>query len=123
WHDRMQPFESLRDELRSREQLFEILDAVQLVKHAFGLVTEGRRKQKRPYLVYLFAEPERYSGRPIKPTLTAKHRAEILKFAGRVAGAEVGFGAISYREWMQTWPTSNLELENHRAAIVDRFQP
>jgi hypothetical protein len=33
------------------------LDAAQLVKHAYGLVTEGRRIGRKPILYYLFAEP------------------------------------------------------------------
>jgi hypothetical protein len=40
-----------------------------------------------------------------------------------VSGAAVGFGAISYREWLQTWPDSDLELAVQRAAILRRFRP
>jgi hypothetical protein len=91
--------------------------AVQLVKHAFGLVTEGRRKAKRPYLVYPFAEPEEhYASRQ-------SHREEIARFAAAVNGAEVGFGATSYREWLVSWPDMDRELAAHRAAIIERFQP
>lgn len=117
WHDRMAPFEAMRDRLRSREEHFELLDAAQLVKHAFGLATEGRQKKKRPYLVYLFAEPKEYAAQ------RESHRKEIARFAAAVNGAEVGFGAISYREWLDTWPDTDSELLGHRTAIIERFQP
>ncbi len=117
WHDRLGPFERMRDTLRSPGEHFRFLDAAQLVKHAFGLVTEGRRKEKRPYLVYLFAEPKEYTAK------RQSHRQEIAPFAEAVKGAEVGFGAISYREWLGTWPDANSELVSHRDAILERFQP
>jgi hypothetical protein len=123
WHDRMGPFEAMRDMLRSPGEHFRFLDAVQLVKHAFGLVTEGRRKNKRPYLVYLFAEPQEYGGRTIPEADKRAHREEISHFAADVRGAEVGFGAMSYREWLGTWPNVDSELLAHRAAIIERFQP
>lgn len=117
WHDRMGPFEAMRDSLRSRPEQFESLDAAQLVKHAFGLVTEGRRKEKQPYLIYLFAEPREYAAQ------RQSHRQEIARFAAAVNGAEVGFGAISYRDWLASWPDADPELVAHRAAIIERFQP
>lgn len=117
WHDTMTPYEVMRDKLRSGTARFDFLDATQLVKHAFGLVTEGRRKEKRPYLVYLFAEPKECSSR------TRFHREEIAAFAAAVRGAEVNFAAVSYREWLNTWPDADSELASHRAAILDRFQP
>jgi hypothetical protein len=123
WHDRMVPFERMRDKIRSGAEKFEFLDAVQLVKHAFGLVTEGRRKTKRPYLVYLFAEPEVHVGKPIDVTKKRQHREEISRFAASITGAEVTFGSISYREWLADWPDTDLELISHRAAILGRFQP
>jgi hypothetical protein len=118
WGDQMRPFESMRDSLRSGVTRFQFLDAAQLVKHSFGLVTEGRKTGKRPYLVYLFAEPAKFGG-----DVKKRHREEIARFAAAVDGAEVGFAAISYREWMNSWPDSNLELIAHRRAILDRFDP
>jgi hypothetical protein len=123
WHDRMGPFEAMRDKLRSPGEHFQFLDAVQLVKHAFGLVTEGRRRNKRPYLVYLFAEPQEYSGRAIPEADGRAHREEVQRFAASVRGAEVVFGAISYREWLGTWADSDPELAAHRAAIIARYHP
>jgi hypothetical protein len=114
----------MRDRLRAATEQFEFLDAAQLVKHAFGLVTDGRRKTKQPYLVYLFAEPQEYQGRPIGEDIKQKHREEIARFAAAVAGAEVGFGAISYREWLAAWPPGpDPALAAYRAAIIEHFRP
>ena len=123
WHDRMAPYETLRDKLRSRSHHFQFLDAAQLVKHAFGLVTEAHRKAKKPYLVYLFAEPKGRAGVPIGEESKRKHRAEIDRFTKATNGAEVQFGAMSYREWLESWPGQNLRLVCHRNAILERFQP
>lgn len=123
WHDQMGLYERLKNRLRSRDEQFQYLDAVQLVKHAFGLVTEGRRKQKRPYLLYLFAEPEKYLDVPIPEQSKQNHRAEIDRFAEAVRGAEVQFAASSYREWLESWPEPVGELVRHRNAILERFQP
>jgi hypothetical protein len=118
WGDQMGPFEAMRDNLRSGVTSFAFLDAAQLVKHSFGLVTEGRKKRKRPHLVYLFAEPAKY-GDDVK----ALHRQEIGRFAAAVEGADVGFKAISYREWLNSWSESDPELVAHRAAIITTFDP
>lgn len=58
WGDNMGAFERMRDLLRSGEAQFECLDVVQLVKHAFGLLTIGRRRGLKPGLFYDYAEPE-----------------------------------------------------------------
>ncbi len=123
WHNQMGPYETLRDRLRSRTEHFKCLDAVQLVKHAFGIVTEARRKAKKPYLVYLFAEPNERLGTPISEEIKQRHRAEIAHFSQATQGAEVEFRAISYREWLESWPNSDVQLAGHRHAILGRFCP
>jgi hypothetical protein len=123
WHDQMGPFENLRDKLRSNAESFQFLDATQLVKHAFGLVTEGRRRAKKPHLLYLFAEPIERAGTPIPDHDKQVHRSEIAHFAELVEGAEVSFHAISYREWFATWPTADLDTSDHLRALVGRFAP
>lgn len=117
WGKAMAAYEAMRDNLRSGIERFEFLDAAQLVKHAFGLVTEGGRKKKRPYLVYLFAEPQEHAAK------WQPHRQEIECFAKAVARAEVTFGASSYREWLDSWPAVDLGIAKHRAAIIERFHP
>lgn len=120
WGSGMAPFTAMRDALRGGQQTFEHLDAAQLVKHAFGLVTEGRRAGKAPVLVYLFAEPERRGGAVIGVEARQRHRSEIAAFAVAVAGAEVRFAACSYREWLGTWAG---EAANHARALTEAFEP
>ena len=117
WGTGMEPFTRMRDSLRAT-QLFSYLDAAQLVKHAFGLVTEARRIGKRPVLLYLFAEPGERMGRPLPDNILSEHRAEIARFSQHVSGAEVRFAASSYRQWLDTWhgPTAH-----HRLALINRF--
>ncbi|NYD91617.1 PGN_0703 family putative restriction endonuclease [Sphingomonas melonis] len=120
WGDRMAPFTAMRDTLRAGATTFVHLDAAQLVKHAFGLVTEGRRLGKVPVLFYLYAEPERRGSVVVSPEALQRHRAEIADFAIAVAGAEVRFAACSWREWLVGWPGS---ARHHSDALIARFKP
>lgn len=120
WGDDMGPFTGLRDSLRAGSTTFKHLDAAQLVKHAFGLVTEGRRVGKKPVLLYLYAEPQRRGTAPNGAEALARHREEIANFAALVAGAEVEFAACSYREWLMEWTG---EAGLHAEALIARFQP
>ena len=114
WGTAMARYCVVRDRLRSGDMRFAHLDAAQLVKHAYGLVTDARRKGKRPALVYLFAEPARVTAGDL-----ARHRDEIAAFADAVAGEEVTFNAPSYREWLATFPP---EARDHAAAVLSRFE-
>lgn len=120
WGDSMAPFTSMRDDLRSARLTFKYLDAAQLVKHAFGLVTEGRRLGKHPVLLYLFAEPKRRGSTLIAQDALDHHRAEVLAFANAVKGAEVAFAWCSWREWLDGWTG---ETRPHAEALITRFQP
>lgn len=120
WGKRMAPFTAMRDRLRTGGTVFVHLDAAQLVKHALGLVTEGRRLGRAAVLLYLYAEPERCGGSVIPAAALALHRAEIADFAAAVAGAEVRFAACSWREWFAGW-TGN--ARTHADALIARFQP
>ncbi len=53
WGDKMAPFERMRDQLRGGDVRFGFLDAAQLVKHAFGLVSDARRKSLAAALLYI----------------------------------------------------------------------
>lgn len=120
WGDGMVPFTAMRDTLRNGDTAFTYLDAAQLVKHAFGLVTEGRRVGRAPVLLYLYAEPATRGARAITPQTLARHRAEIATFAAALAGAAVRFAACSYREWLAGW-TGN--ARHHADALIEQFQP
>lgn len=123
WGASMGPYEEMRDRLRSGTELFRYLDAAQLVKHAFGLVTDGARKGKRPVLVYLYAEPAARNGQPIDRAAFASHRREIGRFAEAVRGAAVAFESISYREWIASWAGCVAEVAEHGTALLRRFAP
>lgn len=123
WGDNMKGYESMRDHLRTGEQTFEFLDAVQLVKHAFGLVTDAKRKGKEPILLYLFAEPETRNGRMIDRQVFERHRIEVAKFAAAVAGSAVQFHSSNYRDWLSLWGDRPRSLKEHREAILARFCP
>ena len=123
WGSGMEPYERMRDALVSGGEKFAYLDGAQLVKHAFGLVTEGKRKQKRPALIYIFAEPDAMGVRKISKSEKESHRTEVKRFAEAVCGAAVSFNAISYREWFAKWPSSSAEICGHRDAVAAKFQP
>jgi hypothetical protein len=127
WGRRMAPFERMRDALTDGVETFQYLDAAQLVKHAFGLVTDakrpdGKRKAKSPVLVYLFAEPKSLNGKRLAAKVFSDHRGEIARFSDSVRGAEVAFHALSYRDWLRTWP-SNGPVAKHAAELKRRFKP
>lgn len=120
WGANMSRFGDVRDGLRAAATPYRYLDAAQLVKHAYGLVTEGRRKGLLPVLFYLFAEPSDRRGRSIGPAEHLQHRSEVADFAARVMGDEVLFVATSYREWLGR--SSGLALA-HAANVIESFSP
>jgi hypothetical protein len=120
WGEGMQPFTGMRDALRSGTFGFIYLDAAQLVKHAFGLVTQGRCIGKSPVLLYLYAEPAMRGNIGIAEEALARHRSEIDDFAEAVSDAPVRFAACSYREWLAGWSG---DAHLHAEALRERFQP
>lgn len=120
WGERMAPFTAMRDRLRTGDARYVHLDATQLVKHAFGLVTEGRRLGRVPVLLYLYAEPTHRGTTVIPTTAIERHRAEIADFATAVAGAEVRFATCSWRQWLAGWTG---DTRDHADALIARFQP
>jgi hypothetical protein len=120
WGDNKVPYIRMRDALRAGDTSFIHLDAAQLVKHAFGLVTEGGRVGKSPLLLYLYAEPAACRGTSIGADALARHRDEIDAFAAAVAGSAVRFASCSYREWLTHWTGS---ARPHADALIAHFQP
>lgn len=120
WGDHMGPFEDLRDQLKQRQLKYKFLDATQLVKHAFGLVTEAGRRGLEPMLVYIFLEPAEMGAKSISTDVHDAHRKEIADFATRVDGAVVGFNAISYADWLAHWPKDGAVGE-HAQNLRERF--
>jgi hypothetical protein len=121
----MQPYEAIRDELTAGRQAFKHLDAVQLVKHAFGLRTQAGKKSKRAVLFYLYAEPKAWpgpNGKNISPVVRAAHKQEIETFGEVVANAEVTFVAGSYDELLGTLERSDMDaVRTHGRAVRARF--
>lgn len=122
WGNNMRRYEDMRDKLRSGEALFRHLDAAQLVKHAFGLVTEAGRRNRSAALYYIFAEPASREGKAMPDSDHARHRQEVADFASAVDGDDVRFQAGSYREWISTWPHDD-EIQAHGRAILANFAP
>jgi hypothetical protein len=118
WGENMQAWTALRDSLRSGQMSFRHLDATQLVKHGFGLVTEGRRISKAPTLLYLFAEPVQRNGSPILVESHQRHRDEIMAFRTAVAGSAVRFAACSYPEWINSWSGP---IREHGKRLTEQF--
>lgn len=110
----------MRDALRNGSSAFIHLDAAQLVKHAFGLVTEGRRSGRHPILLYLFAEPESRGNAGIPKQVHDRHRAEIARFSEAVQRSEVRFASCSYREWLSRWNGATAAPAD---AIISTFNP
>ena len=120
WGPNMKRFERMRDQLRSGEKSYRHLDAAQLVKHAFGLLTTARRRNLAPALFYIFAEPGARDGKPIDQAMIRDHRAEVESFGDDIAGDEVEFGFSSYRDWLATWPGA---ARDHAQNLIARFAP
>lgn len=121
----MEPIEGMRDRLGDGALRFQRLDAVQLVKHAFGLVTEAGRCNKTAVLVYLCAEPQAWAdGRPVDRDTCEVHSAEVEQFATHVAGASVLFRACTYRQILAAFESSaDDDVQRHGYRIVERFKP
>ena len=118
WGEGMESWCTMRDRLRATPRAFVHLDAAQLVKHAFGLVSEATRINKAPALLYLFSEPTR--GRPVSDEQMARHRAELAEFAASVHGARVRFVACSWREWLSGFEGTT---KDHADRLIERFSP
>jgi hypothetical protein len=129
WGGRMTAHELLRDRLRDAEEQFRFVDASELLRRAFGLRTavhlDARRRGLAPLLVYLYAEPlHGPDGRAIPSEQHVGHRAELERFGAAVAGDEVAFRALSYRDLLNAWCASDdLEAREHAAAILRLFTP
>lgn len=122
WGDRMGRHAGLMRQITAGEAAFGSLNAVQLIKHAFGLRTQGVKRARQPVLVYLYAEPQVWasSGKPVDPARIALHRAEIARFAKVVAGDHVQFVPMGWETLLSHWAQVPA-LRAHVAALRARF--
>ncbi len=119
WGADMLPFERMRDALSKGSIKFRHLDAVQLVKHAFGIRTQAINHKKRAALVYVYGEPCTWpNGKMIEQADIACHREEVSQFSELVSGAEVKFSALPYRELMNLFAASPHALLREHASLV-----
>lgn len=118
WGEQMERYSAVRRALASGSLTYRHLDATQLIKHAYGLLTDARRRGLKPALFYVYAEPTARGGLPIPEADHAQHRHEIADFAERVAGDEVALAAASYREWLATAVGAAIA---HRSALLGHF--
>jgi hypothetical protein len=117
----MARFDAMRRALASGQQSYRCLDAVQLVKHAYGLRTQAVKRGRGPVLVYLHAAPVTWaSGKPVSPDATARHQAEIADFARAVQGDAVTFVGLRWSDLLADW-AKRPALAAHAAAITARF--
>jgi hypothetical protein len=121
----MDPFLAMRDRLRDEPSTYLHLDAAQLVKHALGLRTLAGGTGKRPFLLYLHAEPPAWpDGRPVPRDSIRRHAEEAASFAEAVRGAEVGFAAATYAELLAAMRGSGApEVRRHAEDLTAAYRP
>jgi hypothetical protein len=124
WGKAMVAFENVRDRLAAESLVYERLDAVQLVKHAFGLRSQGKKREKLPVLIYLYAEPKSWpDGKAVEQELRQQHRNEMKAFAQEVVDAQVRFATCSYGELLAAFMSSpDQGLAKHTAKIQKVFE-
>ena len=123
WGPGMARFTAMRQALTVGRQTYRCLDAAQLVKHAYGLKTQGLKRAKGAVLVYLHAAPATWAnGKPVSPDAIARHQAEIADFARAVKGDDVSFVALRWADLLADWAKVP-GLADHAAAIRARFGP
>ena len=121
WGAGMARFDALRGALGEGVLTYRHLDAVQLVKHAYGLRTQAQKRGLGAVLVYLHAAPGAWaSGKPVDPAAIRAHVAEIADFAGRVKGADVTFVPVRWSDLLAQWAAVP-GLAAHVAALRARF--
>ncbi len=121
WGPNMARYTALAHGLIDGTADFRVLDAVQLVKQAYGIRTRAEKRALGTVLVYLYAEPATWaSGKPVDAKRRAAHRAEVARFAQTVAGDEVVFKALRWGDLLRQWAAVPA-LAAHAQALSLRF--
>lgn len=121
WGAGMAAYDALRRGIGEGRIAYRHLDAVQLVKHAYGLRNQGVKRARGAVLVYLHAAPVAWAnGKPVDPAAIRAHRAEVADFAARVKGADVTFVPLRWSDLLAQWAAMPA-LAGHAAAITARF--
>lgn len=123
WGKGMARYTAMRQALTEGRQSYRCLDAVQLVKHAYGLRTQSVKRGLGAVLVYLHAAPQTWAnGKAVSPEAIARHQAEIADFARAVKGDDVSFVALRWADLLADWAKMPA-MADHAAAITARFGP
>ena len=123
WGPAMSGFTALRLALTQGRKTYRHLDAVQLVKHAYGLRNQATKRARGGVLVYLHAAPATWAnGKPVSPQAIAAHQAEIADFAQAVKGDAVTFVPLRWSDLLAQW-AGVPALAAHAAAVQARFGP
>ncbi len=121
WREKLPKFTQLRDDLVKGEVGFEALDAVQLIKSAYGLWTRAEKRATGAVLVYLYADPVHWaSGKPVDAARKALHRKEIAEFSKRIAGDGVTFVRMRWSDLLAQWAAVPA-LAGHAAGLRTMF--
>lgn len=121
WGPNMARYTALAQGLIAGTVGFDALDAVQLVKHAYGIRTRAEKRALGAVLVYLYAEPEAWaSGKPVDAGKRAAHRRDIARFADLVAGDDVVFVPLAWEDLLRQWAAVPA-LRAHAEAVRARF--
>lgn len=121
WGQGMAGYDALRAALSDGRLTYRHLDAVQLVKHAYGLKTQATKRARGAVLVYLHAAPATWSnGKPLDPEAIRRHAAEVRDFASRVKGQDVTFAPLRWSDLLAQW-AGIPALADHAAAVTARF--
>jgi hypothetical protein len=123
WGPGMARFTTMRRALAEGKQSYRHLDAVQLVKQAYGLRTQGLKQAKSSVLVYLHAAPKHWAnGRPVDPAAITRHEAEVADFARQVKGDAVTFIALCWSDLLAQW-AKDPALFAHATALAGWVGP
>lgn len=121
WREKLPRFTALRDDLVKGNIGFESLDAVSLIKSAYGLWTRAEKRATGAVLVYLYADPQRWAnGKPVDPALKARHRKELAEFSRLIAGDGVSFVRLRWADLLASWAAVP-ELADHVAGLRGMF--
>ena len=97
---------------------YRFFDAVQIIRHYFGLLNSG---QKEKHLLYLYWHPDNEDWMDIHPF--DMHMKELTEFSELVSqAADVHFHYMSFNELWEQWSlTNNPEVQNHVGALKQKY--
>ena len=97
---------------------YKFFDAVQIIRHYFGVLNSG---QKEKHLQYLYWHPENEDWRDIHPF--DLHMKELKEFSGLISQAtDVRFHSMSVNELWDTWSlVPDQDVKSHVNDLRDKY--